>query len=744
MKDEDKRNRKTVDGQRTNRMDIESPMPPSDWEIETGGHELDESTIPDKNAAASPTRFGESPARPIGVQGLLTEDVTSSGSFDLRGIREAPAYKLLQALPIPAMLLDRTGRISFVNYACEKIIPGNGLALSRAFVSLFSDAQDAEKVRGHMDRVLYYRTSAVFEAEMENGAKRTWARFHLRSIRMGEQRAILVLIENLSAERQILELTQQNERIALAARDELDRRNELLEREIADRIDAEKKIEVAKKEWERTFDSVSDSIAIIDSDHRIVRMNRAMAERLGVSFNDAIGKHCYELFHKADRPFLFCPNRQLLADGQPHTVEVHEESLDAIFEISASPMFDDSGRLTGSVHVARDITDRKRTEKLLLESGRSKAVSELAGVVAHGLSNLIQIVMGGVQLALTNLELGNLLEAKNDLEQTLENSRIGVVTLKHLNYVARAESVTPYLDVKTVDLSRAVHQALDIARPWWQINPERAGIKIVVNRNLGPGCFVTANENELFEVVISLIKNAVEALPNGGTINVKTFVKEDNVFLEVRDGGIGIPEKALSKIFEPFWTTKGPQGTGMGLARIRNIVEKHSGTIAVESTEGKGTTVTVALRRTEAPQRVTAAGVSEELGPALNLLVVDDSEAVARMLRDSLMIAGHRVFSALSGRRAVEIFTGARIDMVISDLEMPEMDGWQVARSMKEVCVKKAVPKPPFILLTSWGGQDANQEKMAEYGVDQIMEKPVETSSLLRVVRNLARRADSI
>ena len=741
MKDDDEGSRKTIDEQQTHYAHFEGPGPSSDWEIETGGPLLDESSIPDKSVAKlSLIQAGERPAPVIDARKLVPDDVTSSGSFDLRGIREAPAYKLLEALPIPAMFLDRFGKVSFTNRACDKIIPGKDAVLSRAFVSLFPDVYEAQKVRGHMDRVLQYRTSAVFEADMENGEKRTWARVHLRSLRMGEQRAILVLIENLSAQRQILELTQQNERIAVAARDELDRRNELLEKEIADRTDAEKKIEVAKREWERTFDSVSDSIAVLDADYRIVRMNRAMAEKLGISFIDAIGKHCYELFHVSDRPPLLCPNAQLFADGQTHTAEIHEDRLDAVFEISVSPLCDETGRLIGSVHVARDITDRKRAEKLLLESGRSKAVSELAGVVAHGLSNWMQIVMGSVQLALTNLELGNVLDTRNNLEQILENSRVGAVTLKHLNYVARADAETPHLDAKTVDLSRAVHQALDIARPWWQINPERAGIRIVVNRNLGPGCFVTANENELFEVVINLIKNAVEALPNGGTINVKTFLKQDSVFLEVQDGGIGISKKAVSKIFEPFWTTKGPQGTGMGLARARNIVEKCGGTIAVESTEGSGTTVTVVLKRTEARQGETAAGISEELGPALNLLVVDDSESVARMLRDSLTTAGHRVFTALSGRKAVEIFTGARIDAVLSDLEMPEMDGWQVARAVKDVCIKKAIPKPPFILLTGWGGQNANQEKMAECGVDQIIEKPVEISSLLRAVRSLARR----
>ena len=403
-----------------------------------------------------------------------------------------------------------------------------------------------------------------------------------------------------------------------------------------------------------------------------------------------------------------------------------------------------SGQVTEILSVGTDVTDQRKAQKLLLESGRTKAVSELAGVVAHGLSDLIQIVVGGAQLALINLELGNLPSIKNNLEGILDNLRQGVSALKYLDYLAHPHTETPYLQTKVLDLSRAVHRALDIARPWWKINPGRSGINIVVNRNLGPGCFVNGNEYALFEILISLVKNAVEALPNGGIINVSTYAKDENLVLEVRDNGVGIPQEMLSKIYEPLWTTKGAEATGMGLVRTRNIVEQHRGTLTVESRECYGTTVRVILQRTEPQKQETEKPASEELGPTLNVLIADDSEPLLRVLRDALTSAGHRVFSALSGRKAIEIFDTSRIDVVICDSEMPEINGWQASMAIKEKCIKKGIPKPPIILTIGLGEQSLQIEKMEEYGVDMIYEKPVEICSLVKAVRDAAKKPTAV
>ncbi|GEM_PF-717658 len=677
----------------------------------------------------------------IDLTSLLTADITSSGSFDLRGLQAVPFSKLLQALPVPALLVEQSNEITFANQACQKIVPDEVTIQARSFLSLFADSSVARKIGSILQEVFQTRAPHVLNSDMQIGGNRIWARLHLRPLRMGEQRSVLVLVEDLTVEKEKILLIQRHQKEVMAARDVLDERNEQLRQEIADRKKVEAAMERAKKQWERTFDAVPDLIAIVDTNYRIVRMNRAMAERLGMSYTEAIGKHCYECFHESDQPPPFCPTRDLFADGKSHRGEIVEETLNGVFDITVSPLDDEKGSLVGAVHVAREITEQKKAEMLLRDSGRSKAVSELGGVVAHSFNNLLQIVMGAAHLAVTNLELGNFADMRVNLDQILDGTRLGAATVKRLNHLARSYADTPDAEPRILDLSRAVHQALDMTQPWWKGNPEKAGIKIVVNRNLGPKCFVSGNENELFEVVVNLVKNATEALPTGGIIGVRTFAKRDKVFLQVQDDGVGISRRNLKKIFEPFWTTKGVQATGMGLERTRRIVEQHNGEITAESEEGQGTLFTVSLPAPESRQEEILTSLDEELGPELRILVVDDAEPVVRTLRDGLQNAGHRVFPALSGKKALEIFKSAKIDAVICDLAMPEMNGWQVAAALKELSEKQGSTRTPFVLLTGWGGQTDISKRAGESGVDRILEKPIDITGLVKQIRELTRVA---
>ncbi|MBW1828865.1 MAG: PAS domain S-box protein, partial [Deltaproteobacteria bacterium] len=144
--------------------------------------------------------------------------------------------------------------------------------------------------------------------------------------------------------------------------------NEELHAEIIERKRAEKAISQAKEEWEKTFDAVPDLIAILDKNHRIVRVNKAMADRLGLSPGDAVGLTCYEHVHGTKEPPSFCPHSKLLEDGQRHVTEVQEERLGGYFLVSVSPLHDTGGRLIGSVHTAHDIIERKRAEEALQQS----------------------------------------------------------------------------------------------------------------------------------------------------------------------------------------------------------------------------------------------------------------------------------------------------------------------------------------------------------------------------------------
>ena len=178
-----------------------------------------------------------------------------------------------------------------------------------------------------------------------------------------------------------------------------------------------------------------------------------------------------------------------------------------------------------------------------------------------------------------------------------------------------------------------------------------------------------------------------------------------------------------ARVFEPFHTTKGPQVIGMGLACSLGIVKQHLGDISVESTEGQGSLFTVKLPFARGPADEEESANNPHVMPALRLLIVDDVEAVATVLRDGLSELGQTVFTASSGMKAIEIFKTTPVDLVLCDLGMPEMNGWQVASVIKSICAEKGVPKTPFVLITGWDRQ-VNEDKMAaQNGVDAIVRK---------------------
>ncbi|MGO9121024.1 MAG: PAS domain S-box protein [Desulfomonilaceae bacterium] len=386
-----------------------------------------------------------------------------------------------------------------------------------------------------------------------------------------------------------------------------------------------------------------------------------------------------------------------------------------------------------------DVTERRRAEELAMRTERLKAIGDLAGGVAHNFNNLLQMVMGGIDLSLVDLEMGNMSDAKKTLEQLLQVSKSGATTVRRLQTFAQVSGKIQPGEAQVFDLSETVKQTAEITKPFWKTGPAKEGIRVLLNLELMERCFVNAKESEITEVLVNLVKNAAEALPTGGEIRIKTFFREDQVILQVMDTGVGIKREHLKKVLEPFWSTKGVSaGTGMGLAVSHGIISRHGGIISVESEEAKGTIFTVTLPLAAEPQEVPLASDAKMLRTKLNILVIDDMAIIVMHLEGILTKYRQTVFSATSGEEALEIFRNNRIDMVICDLSMPGMNGWEVGKAIRAICQERGLPKTPFILLTGWGGQELEQEKIIESAVDAIVEKPIDNKMLMAVVGKMA------
>lgn len=390
-------------------------------------------------------------------------------------------------------------------------------------------------------------------------------------------------------------------------------------------------------------------------------------------------------------------------------------------------------------HIAsiRDITQRKRAEEAVIQSERLKAVGELATGIAHNFNNLLQVVMGGAQLASMSLEMGDIFSAKADLDRILESTRFGSETVKRLQSFAGLRLDTSTSRGKIFDLSHTVAQAIEMSKVWWKTFAEKKGIAIRMIQNLTRDCSIKGRENEVFEVAVNLIKNAVEALPLGGEIAIETFKLNNQVCFRVTDNGKGIAQENLRKIFEPFFTTKGMQSTGMGLASSYGIVVRNGGEIRAASKEGNGACFTVTFPLAVESIEDSAKEYEKPFDLNLNILIIDDIKPVVKMLKQGLIKYGQTVFCALSGREGLDIFGQSEVDLVICDLGMPEMNGWEVGRRIKQSCERSGIPKIPFILLTGWGGQVEEREKIRESGVDAVVEKPVDIPKLLGIIREV-------
>jgi PAS domain S-box-containing protein len=378
-----------------------------------------------------------------------------------------------------------------------------------------------------------------------------------------------------------------------------------------------------------------------------------------------------------------------------------------------------------------DITDRKHSLDALVRSERLKAIGELSAGVSHNFNNLLQIIMSAAQMSQIDMELGKMPSVAQNLQRIVTACQQGSATVRRLQ-----RFTTPDKDdaaqKKVLDLSQIVSDAVEMTKVWWKTLPEKDGVKIDLITHLVPGCYVPGSESELFEVVVNLIKNAVEAIPEGGEIQIRTFSDEDEVILQVIDNGVGIAEENVGKIFEPFFTTKGVQRSGLGLSSSYGIVQNHKGTIEVSSKEGLGTHVMVKLPSAYPRTPIQADEIPvKSTKKKLHIIAVDDLEPLVDIMQKGLEMWGHKVATALSAEEALQLYDLHKTDLIITDLAMPGMTGWELAKKIKELSSAAGVKKPAIIMLTGWEDAAYDTNELENSGVDAVLTKPLRMEELL-------------
>jgi signal transduction histidine kinase/CheY-like chemotaxis protein len=388
----------------------------------------------------------------------------------------------------------------------------------------------------------------------------------------------------------------------------------------------------------------------------------------------------------------------------------------------------------------------RQSQHSLIQQERLRALAQMSSGIAHDISNAISPIVLYTEAMLERETLSDrargylstIQRAVDDVTQTVSRMR---------EFYRPREQAVQFADVA---LNPLVQQAVELTRGRWCDLARQRGINIELKPELAVDLMtIRGAENEIRDALTNLIFNAVDALPQGGGIEVRTRMgtlpgpqggMEPCALLEVIDNGTGMDEETRRRCIEPFFTTKGDRGSGLGLAMVYGMAKRHNAGLDVESTPGKGTTVRLTFRAG------TPATATSGRNPAplfamrsLRVLVVDDDPSLLESLRTSLLDEGHKVTTANGGQAGIDAFRSAQkagklFDIVITDLRMPEVDGRQVVTALRTMS-----PGTPIILLTGWG-QQVTHDADRPLAVDRLLGKPPRIRELRTALAELTGR----
>ncbi len=435
----------------------------------------------------------------------------------------------------------------------------------------------------------------------------------------------------------------------------------------------------SQKEWETTFDAMQDCVSVHDTSGKVIRANVALARRLKTTPPKVIGKSCSELYNSAQPSLFPCHHTRALQMEPVVVEEIELPHMGGTFQISVSPWLDKNSRLTGSIHVAKDISKERQLQQQLIQSEKLSAIGELISGIAHELNNPLTGVMGYSQL----------LQLRKDLDERAKDNLIKINSLalrcqrivQNLLSFARKQKPERTL----CDINEVLERTVELRNYELRVN----NIQIVreLDRKLPR---TIADAHQLQQVFLNVITNAEQAMLEShgrGTLTIRTRAetKSQTITVEIGDDGPGIPENHLTRIFDPFFTTKEVgKGTGLGLSLSYGIIKEHGGNIYARSKLGEGSTFVIEVpiiarlmreESTLAPELMPQALQFENLVRNRRILVVDDEKYILDFFVEVFQMYPIQVDTASNGRAAMEKMQQTDYDIIITDFKMPEMSG---------------------------------------------------------------------
>ncbi|PSQ96885.1 MAG: hybrid sensor histidine kinase/response regulator [Bacteroidetes bacterium SW_9_63_38] len=507
----------------------------------------------------------------------------------------------------------------------------------------------------------------------------------------------------------------------------------LLERSLryaVERNEAEQRI----REQARLLDKARDAILAHDMGGEIVYWNKGAERLTGWTKEEILGDRMHKCLYDPDEEDKLRRCRETMMEEGEWTGELHmrtNEGEELVVESRWTLVRDASGAPDQVLVINTDVTERKQLESQFLRSQRMESIGRLVGGIAHDLSNLLMPIRLGVKVLRRRLQ-----QTDDKIEQVLnmirKSAERGGDMVEQVLAFARGmegERVALHLD----GIVEEIHGITD------ETFPESITVHTDVSEDLPQ---VVGDATQIQQVLMNLCVNARDAMPEGGTLTLDaqpvTLTEADaernidaepgeHACIRVRDTGTGMPDDVMDKIFEPFYSTKEEgEGTGLGLSTAYSIVQSHDGFIDVDSEPGQGTQFRVYLPvSTEEQERRAAPGTSDgaATGSGERVLVVDDEDFILETAREALFDAGYRVHTASGAEAALTVVGEQAVDVVVTDLRMPEMDGFDLIRTLR-------AQHPNLPIVAASGVADGRTDEALDAGADAFLAKPFSAETL--------------
>ncbi|MEO6738883.1 MAG: response regulator [Chthoniobacteraceae bacterium] len=380
-----------------------------------------------------------------------------------------------------------------------------------------------------------------------------------------------------------------------------------------------------------------------------------------------------------------------------------------------------------TIELENALEQLRNTQEQVVKQERLRALGMMAGGIAHDFNNALTMMLGYGELMLpwfkkTAPEVKEFTYLKHIIAAAQDATHV-VSRLRDFYRPAEADELRAPLEVNAL-----CEQAVAFTTPKWKAKARATGATIEVRTDFTDVPQVLACAPELRESLTNLIFNAVDAMPLGGTITIATRLDGTNVRIDVIDTGTGMTEEAAARCLEPFFSTKGDHGTGLGLAVVYGIIQRHGGTIEIKSEKGTGTTFSLLLPATDLMAQPAGTREQAAVNRTLSILVVDDQEIICELISAHLSADGHEAVTVSDSTEAFSRFEAGAFDLVITDQSMPGLSGEQLAKK-----IRAHSPNTHVIMLTGFGDDLLTNGKAPE-GIEWVLSKPVSSDELRRAI----------